>query len=78
MYLGHIFTFIASLFHFKTERNLWANREAICESQLAEADQALPYCFRAVPWSLTAPILVLCVPKANIMFAPFFSDSQVD
>lgn len=62
----------------KTEANLWTDREAICESQLVEADQASHYCLRAALWSPTVPILVLCVPKAN-MFAPFFlSDSQVE
>lgn len=57
---------------------MWTDREAICESQLAKADQASHYCLRAALWSPIVPILVLCVPKANIMFAPFFSDSQVE
>lgn len=47
--------------------------------RVAEADQALYDCVRAVFSEPQLQQLLLLVPKANIMFAPFFfPDSQVD
>lgn len=47
---------------------------------VAEADQALYYCLRVVFLEPRLHQLLVLVPKANIMFAPFFffPDSQVD
>lgn len=47
---------------------------------VAEADQALYYCLRVVFLEPQLHQLLVLVPKANIMFAPFFSppDSQVN